>query len=77
MDEALEIEIETTEGLMAVITTDVSPVDLQINQDSIYTAIPDDIEVTDSGHGFVLASPGGTRYRITANDDGTLNVTAL
>ena len=36
-----------------------------------------DIEVTTAAEGVILASPNGTRYRITVADDGTLTTTAV
>jgi hypothetical protein len=36
-----------------------------------------DIEVTQSGHGLVLSSPNGTRWRIQVSDGGTLITTAI
>ena len=36
-----------------------------------------DIEVTDSAKGVILKSPGGTRYRITVADDGSLSTISV
>jgi hypothetical protein len=36
-----------------------------------------DLEVTDSAKGFILKSPGGTRWRLTVGDDGALTTTSL
>jgi hypothetical protein len=35
-----------------------------------------DVEVTDSGHGLVIKSPDGTRYRVMVDNAGTLYTTA-
>ncbi|AEO93514.1 gp255 [Bacillus phage G] len=37
----------------------------------------DDIEVTTVGKGFILASPNGTRYRLTVSDTGELTATEV
>ena len=34
---------------------------------------PNDIEITDTAKGYILKSPGGSRYRIKVADDGTLS----
>lgn len=36
-----------------------------------------DVEITTAADGVILASPNGTRYRITVADDGTLTTTAV
>lgn len=44
----------------------------------IGTTSPDDkLEIDGNGAGIILASPNGTRYRITVADDGTLVTTAV
>lgn len=36
-----------------------------------------DIEITDPAKGYILPSPNGTRWRITVNDSGVLQVTTV
>ena len=44
----------------------------------IGTEDPDDkLEIGGNGAGIILASPNGTRYRVTVADDGTLTTTAV
>jgi hypothetical protein len=72
-----KIEISTRNGKNTVITSGITPMNVYVNRQSIGNLTQNDYEVLDSSKGFVLRSPNGTRFRITANDDGTLNVTAL
>ena len=39
--------------------------------------VPNDFEVTDSGHGIILKSADGTRYRITVLNGGALNTAVV
>ena len=44
----------------------------------IGTSDPDDkLEIGGNGAGIILASPDGTRYRITVANNGTLTTTAV
>lgn len=36
-----------------------------------------DLEFQDAQHGIILQSPDGTRWRVTVDDTGTLDVTEL
>jgi hypothetical protein len=38
---------------------------------------PGDVEITDTGSGVILKSPGGMRYRVKVADDGTLSTEAM
>jgi hypothetical protein len=46
-----------------------------------YTAVQEvgdkDVEITDTTKGVILRSPNGTRYKITVNDDGSLQTTGV
>ena len=62
----------------AITGTLSNQVDLQTALDSKADKITtEDIEFTDTTKGVILKSPNGTRYRLTIDDNGNLEVEAL